>query len=62
MKWLIGIVAVMLIAHYFWRRAERQSRAIERQSGAVERQSEAVERQSGAPERQSRCDDPPGGD
>ena len=32
MKWLIGIAAVMLIAHYFWRRAERQSRAIERQN------------------------------
>ncbi len=48
MKWLIGIAAVMLIAHYFWRRAERQSRAIERQSGVIERQI--------------RRDDPPGGD
>lgn len=48
MKWLIGIAAVMLIAHYFWRRAERQS-------GPVERQSRAIERQS-------RRDDPPGGD
>lgn len=48
MKWLIGIAAVMLIAHYFWRRAERQS-------GPVERQSRAIERQS-------RRDNPPGGD
>ncbi len=32
MKWLIGIAAVMLIAHYFWKRAERQSGVIERQS------------------------------
>ena len=47
-KWLIGIAAVMLIAHYFWRRAERQS-------GAAERQSRAIERQSGR-------DEPPGGD
>jgi len=26
MKWIIGIAAVMLIAHYFFKRAERQSR------------------------------------